>query len=73
MSPFEAEFGADLYEARLNCRGTGVIVYRDGEEKCPGCDDCDPEIVDEADQRRRENNEAIYLQYIRNFFLRGVA
>lgn len=67
MTVFWAEYGAD-YEPQPDCRGKGVILYPDGAEKCPGCDNCDPEVVDDALRRIRERNDAIYTQAIRGWF-----
>ena len=68
MSPFDAEFGADVWEPRHRCRETRVIVYPDGVEPCPGCEDCAPDIPDEELRRLREQNDAIYTQAIRSWF-----
>jgi hypothetical protein len=67
MNAMTADYGSDIWEPRPRCRETREIVYPDGTEPCPGCDDCCPDLP--ADElQRREQNEAIYITAVRNWF-----
>lgn len=70
MNALQAEYGADIWEHRPRCREARVIVYPNGTEPCPGCDDCCPDVPDDELRQIREKSDAIYTQAILNWFRR---